>query len=131
VSQVLTGAVSCNDCPVGYYADTLSTIVCKQCASIEYSYLGASECSLCAAGYFVDPHIDDDSEHCSKCEDTGTDCDKDGTAFLGNLPVAKRYWRISNESTEILMCVPISQGCAGGSNFTEGGNGYCNTGYEG
>ena len=131
VSQVLTGATSCNDCPVGYYADTSSTIVCKQCSSIEYSYVGASECTLCAADYFNDPFIDDDDEHCSLCPSTGTACDTDGTATLGTLPIARHYWRISNESTDILECKPLPHGCAGGANFTDSGNGYCFPGYEG
>ena len=105
--------------------------MCKQCASIEWSYVGASTCTLCATDYFVDPYIDDDGEHCTSCPSKGTDCDTDGTATLGNLPIADGYWRISNASMDVLECKPLGAACVGGSNFSDGGEGYCAEGYQG
>ena len=134
LSQTLEGAVSCNDCPVGFYADTESTVVCKQCDSIKWSREGSSECTLCAANYFVDPNRDDsqdDSTHCTKCPTRGTSCDADGKYALSNLPIDAEFWRISEASTIVLPCKPLPNACVGGENFTDSGNGYCAMGYQG
>lgn len=50
--QVFSGAVSCNKCPAGYYAQSSLTLVCDACSSGKYSAYNASQCIDCERGRY-------------------------------------------------------------------------------
>ena len=70
---------------------------------------------------------------CRECPSKGVTCERTGTR-LERVDIDAGYFRISAqsyESTEIRKCPWGLTACKGGTNFSDGGNGYCHEGYEG
>ena len=134
-TQVTLAATVCNDCPAGYKSSTTASIVCIICSERTSSAVGSSSCEICEKSYFEDTTIDDDSKEktCKECSVDGFTCDSAGTT-LSTLNIDKGYFRISDlshDSRQIRSCPMGSAACAGGTNFSRGGQSYCNEGYRG
>eukprot|EP00615_Pteridomonas_danica_P014927 CAMPEP_0114396978 /NCGR_PEP_ID=MMETSP0102-20121206/13930_1 /TAXON_ID=38822 ORGANISM="Pteridomonas danica, Strain PT" /NCGR_SAMPLE_ID=MMETSP0102 /ASSEMBLY_ACC=CAM_ASM_000212 /LENGTH=503 /DNA_ID=CAMNT_0001557881 /DNA_START=249 /DNA_END=1758 /DNA_ORIENTATION=- len=52
VTQVISGAITCNDCPAGYIAEISSLFVCIACDAGKASKAGKGNCSSCPIGTY-------------------------------------------------------------------------------
>ena len=137
-AQYATGQSECADCRAGTIARNFSAGICDDCPGDRHSFAGTTECSLCVKGFYVS--LDGDCVGCPE----GTDCSIDGGSTQVALTLLEGYWRIDDESTDIVSC-PMAGGCEGGTlgeqilanrklsitgmNFTK--NTYCAHGYTG
>lgn len=132
-TQVSLGATVCNSCPPAYKGIAAGSIVCVACSEKTSSIAGSSTCELCNAGYYEDTTIDDTNENCIECGTEGFTCDSVDMK-LTTLKIDPSYFRISElsyEPAEIRPCPMGATACAGGRNFSDNGNSYCNEGYYG
>ena len=128
-----SGSSSCTSCEMGKYANESGSTDCFKCPGNLYSSASSTYCTLCRRNYYLDPDGD-----CQLCP-TGTICDENGESNYLELELAKGYWRIADNSEDILKC-PLRRSCRGGL-ADLGGNGsrwlgefgdvYCSAGYTG
>ena len=86
----------------------------------------------CKQDYFFN-EFNESEDSCESCNELmpfseALECHEPGI-MLANLPLAKGYWRSSNESTIIRQCL-FEDACKGGSEIG-GSNDYCADGYQG
>jgi len=94
------------------------------CPGNFFSSAASSGCFRCLAGFYYSI-----KGSCEACP-VGTVCNSNGGATQENLTIAEGYWRVSSFSVDVIEC-PLLGGCAGASDFTELGDGYCSIGYTG
>ena len=91
------------------------------------------ECLLCAANYYLPNEV---NATCTDCPE-GTACNQNGANTQSALQLEPDFWRVSENSVDILMC-PIPNSCKGDNgslaslqNREVFGEAYCETGYTG
>ena len=93
-----------------------------------------SKFSQCDKDYFLDETMPAAStSNCRACPKEGVTCDETG-GKLTKLLLNPGYFRISEFThldDEIRACPMSTRSCAGGRNFSGGGDSYCHKGYEG
>ena len=82
-------------------------------------------CNQCTRGFYYS--LD---EQCVACPFDSTDCPADGGSTQEVITIKPGYWRASATGQSFLAC-PIDDSCVGGTNFTDGGDGYCAKGHTG
>lgn len=86
-------------------------------------YYSNGDCTVCPEGKFsLEPNEDLTVKECKYCPENADSCIGD------DIKVRKGHWRINENSTSILECLRISEGCKGG---WEAGDRSCKVGYEG
>ena len=113
------GSTACLVCSAGSYSGKGAS-TCTTCQASRWSKLGARNCSLCDVGYYLDR----DQLTCSECPTEGVSCDKTGQK-LSRLDIDHGYFRASVSTKRIHKCPMSTTACAGGKNFSRGGDGYC------
>jgi len=106
-TTVISGATSCNDCPAGYFTDTVGAFSCRVCSNTYDSVAGSSSCELAEEGYYLDP----------KDTSTSLECPNHASCFGGSqIPVPKvNYWvDVSSNFKFADIMFPCSRlGCVG------------------
>jgi hypothetical protein len=131
-------------CERGFWSATVNAqnaSACERCPQDEATTAAAgatnpSECLCLAGDYMVKPAPSEPLYwDCVECPDKGTSCTDEG-ATLERLPLARGWWRVKAESTELLTCTPTAA-CVGGkppasvANDTLWADYVCATGYQG
>ena len=120
------------NCPQGFEVNT-NTLVCEKCPGQLDSLGGYEPCNICLYNHYYDESLPKD-ERCQPCPlntngDNGAICTS-GLSAITSLELLHDNWRISSSSNTLRPC-PFSGSCVGGSDFGEGGDGYCAAGYTG
>ena len=128
LAQVTSGGSTCNSCPRGHYADTSSTIVCKECGAGTISTTGASACSSCPPG----KKSSEDKTQCVDCPE-GTFNVAPGLSVCADCPVGSVASAVGSTA-----CAPCDVGrhqgatgqaaceaCEAGKVAAEAGLGVC------
>ena len=127
----------CTPCEIGAYKSHAGDTLCQPCGGRHKTTaaIGADEEAkcVCAPSYFL---ISGDAE-CQRCAE-GASCSTAGTT-LETLNVQPSHWRLTNRSTQILLCAlddasspmndttPSPSSCLGGVNLSE----QCSGGTQG
>ena len=133
----------CTKCPYGHYAAAPQTGECPVCSagSKTEKELGAEQCSLCPPPYYSAGATTECNqctrgfyysldEQCVACPFDSTDCPADGGSTQEVITIKPGYWRATATGQSFLAC-PVDYSCVGGTNFTDGGDGYCAKGHTG
>lgn len=126
-----SGASTCTTCEAGKYANVTGSVACEKCPGPSYSLPASTTCELCRRDYYLDPYGD------CQARPTGSVCKYDGESTYIDLEIDRGYWRISENSVDVLEC-PLPEACDGRSTSLEVNgsrrlrsfsNDYCSPGY--